>query len=429
MGINALEKLQSIGQQDLLKYFELLSDTERTALENQIDSLDIAVLKKQQKTLLHFQPHTTGSLEPFLDFYPAGNKKDYKAGVELIAQGKVGCLIVAGGQGTRLRFDGPKGAFPISVVKHKSLFQLFAEKTIAAGKRAGRMLPLAIMTSPLNHSQTIEFFKKNQFFGLQPEQVSFFSQGLLPILNDEGNMFLESPYSIALGPDGNGSSLRHFYQQGIWGKWKDAGVQYLNYILVDNALADPFDAELIGFHKRTAAEIIVKCTSRKDVDEKVGLLVKENGKVKVVEYSEFPEKERLEVNSDGSLKNKCANISLFSFQMDFVKRKSLMNMPLHVAHKAISMLNKNGKVEYPKGPNAWKFEEFIFDLLPMAEKVCGLLYPREICFAPLKNSTGEASPETVKAALEARDRAIYREVNGEPAPAGPIELPQEFYYP
>ena len=144
---------------------------------------------------------------------------DESLGNALIAQGKVGCLIVAGGQGTRLKFDGPKGLYPVSPVKHKSLFQIFAEKTLACGKKHGVKLPLSIMASKKNYHTTRQYFEDNNYFGLESGQVSFFIQGELPLLNEDETLFLDEPCHIAMGPDGNGSSLKHFVQSGIWDRW------------------------------------------------------------------------------------------------------------------------------------------------------------------------------------------------------------------
>ena len=425
----ALDKLRTIGQEHVLKHADSLTSAKQIDLYKQIESINIPTFRIQQELLLAHKPHYINALKPFQNFASIGNGKDLRAGKELIAAGKVGCLVVAGGQGTRLHFEGPKGMFRVSLIKKKSLFQLLAEKVVAAEKQAGRSLPLAIMTSSLNHIETIEFFKKHSFFGLEKEQISFFSQGMLPALTQKGDLFLEKAHCIAMVPDGNGSSLKYFWGEGLWEEWYKRGVRYLNYILIDNPLADPFDAELMGYHYNQGAEVTVKCTPRKDPLEKEGILVIHENKVKVIEYFEFPEKEKNATSNGGSLKHLCANLSLFIFQMDFIKNVVKKDIPLHMAHKSVRMLLADGQSVLPPKPNAWKFEEFIFDVLPLAEKVSALLYPREICFAPLKNSSGANSLETVQAALLARDRQVFSEITGRTPPLFPFELSQEFYYP
>lgn len=425
----ALLKLTSIGQSHLLKYWESLTPPQREEFLEQIARLDIDVFNKQ-KQLLKQNTISQRQIEPFKNYHFAGNLADQKRGKELIAQGLMGCLMVAGGQATRLQLNGPKGMFPVTNVKHKSFFQLFAEKVAAAGKQAGRPLFLAIMTSPLNHFETVNFFENHNFFGLNKEHIFFFSQEMLPFLNREGQLFLETPYHMAEGPDGNGSALKHFYDKGIWDHWRQQGVKYLNFILVDNPLADPFDAELLGAHWRLQSDITVKCTSRCNPQEKVGILAKEKGKATVVEYSEISATEREAVSADGQLDFLCANLSLFCFNMDFVQKSAkTQEMPLHLAFKTSKYLANDGMTHQAEKAIAWKFEKFIFDLLPLAEKVNALLYPRNFCFAPLKNLKGEDSLKTVQEALEKSDQRIFSEITGKHCNKTPIELAQDFYYP
>lgn len=335
----------------------------------------------------------------------------------------MGCLVVAGGQGTRLQLQGPKGLYPISVIRKKTLFQLFAEKIVAASQLAFRPLHAAIMTSPLNHEMTETYFKAHSFFGLTRGQIDFFSQSMLPFLDDNGNLFLQNVSTIAQGPNGNGSSLFEFSQHGLLEKWKELGIEHLNFVLIDNPLADPFDAELLGFHVRNQNDITIKCTLKADPDEKVGVVVKENDGVRIIEYMEMPEEERLKTSSNGLLKYPCANISLFCIRLSFLEKlcNQRAPLPLHSAYKSAESLE--GKIM------AWKFEYFIFDILPLAEKVQALLYPREDCFAPLKNLSGNDSPETVRAALQRKDQQIYRELFNKEPPSTPFELAQGFHYP
>lgn len=429
-----LAKLEKIGQQHILKGWEQLSILQKQQLASQIEALNGDCFKAQQRLIIEKSSDNMAShprpIEPFLEFSESGNQHDFKSGKQLLAQGKVGCLLIAGGQGTRLRFEGPKGMFPVSVVKAKSLFQLFAEKTVAAGRQVGQLLPLAIMTSTLNHQSTLQFFQKNNFFGLEPQQLYFFSQENLPFLDRNQNLFLENFGCLASGPDGNGSSLQHFIKSGIWEKWWDRGVRYLNYVLIDNPLADPFDAELIGFNHRQELDVAIKCTLRRSVDEKVGLLVKEEGKVGVVEYTELAEEERLAITATGQLKHCCANLSLFGFEMLFIRQLlSQQELPLHAVFKSAKFLAPDGLSKQAEEPIAWKFEKYIFDILPAARKVKALLYPRENCFAPLKNFSGEASLLDVKLALQNYDRRVFAEISGYLPNEGPFELAQEFHYP
>lgn len=429
----ALKKLKEIGQEHLLCYWDTLSSIEKATLLFDVERIDTTAYWQQRRSLSEPIHPPMDHLEPLQDYAKIGDAQDFANGKKCIAEGLVGCLMVAGGQGSRLRYDGPKGSIPITPVKRKTLFQLFAEKTIAASEQAGRELPLTIMTSPLNSELTQEYFREHRRFGLSENQLSFFSQSVLPYLNENGNLFLEEREQIAEGPDGNGTALFHFVEQGIWDRWHAAGVKYVNYIFVDNPLGDPFDAELVGSHVRQSVDVTVKCTLRRHDHEKVGVLAKNRGKVCVVEYTELPDSEKSARRADGSLKYSCANISLFCFSMQFLRRlydeKLYNKMPLHRAFKSARYLSEQGNSQKSDKPMAWKFEKYIFDVLPFSNKVAALLYPREMCFAPLKNASGENSIEEVQQMLQHEAQRVYSAVSGTKAPERSFELSQQFYYP
>jgi UDP-N-acetylglucosamine/UDP-N-acetylgalactosamine diphosphorylase len=425
------QKLENLNQQHLLTFWDKLNEIEQKKLLNQIQNLDIEVFKLQQ--LLVKNPNSAPEIfEPFEEFKNSGNQELYSFGKEIIAGGKVGCLLIAGGQGSRLRFEGPKGMFPTSLIKRKSLFQIFSEKVVAASKQSNRSLPLAIMTSPLNDVETKTFFQNESFFGLNKDQISFFSQKMLPLLDPNGNLFLDSLFHIAEGPDGNGNALKYFVDSGIWETWYKKGIRYLLYVLVDNPLTDPFDAELVGYHIKSGSEITVKTIKRDNESEKLGLLVKHGEQVLVKEYTEMFPEEQVARRTDGSLKHQVANMSVFCFNMNFVHRVGNLNeveIPLHKAFKTATFLNSKGEISHPTKPNAWKFEHFIFDLLPFASSVKALLSPRSECYAPLKNFEGQHSIKQVQEAIQARDRTIYTQITKLPPPEHPFELAFDFYYP
>lgn len=421
----ASERLEQIGQKDLIAHWHALNTAQKETFAAQLVTIDLETLK-QQKALVKETPTHAGQITPFAGAANSGNAADAATGRKAIAEGKVGCLIVAGGQGTRLGFNGPKGLYGITPILRKSLFQLFAEKTLAASTQAGRTLPLAIMTSSDNDVETRLFFEHHRWFGLDPNMLSFFTQNELPLLNDEGNLFLESTGTLAIGPDGNGGALQAFFRSGLFDKWDDQGVRYLNFVLIDNPLADPFDAELIGYQINHPCDVLVKCTLRSSPEEKVGLLARVDNKPAVVEYSELSDTMRRATDLFP-----LANLSLFSFSMDFIRKVAQENvsMPLHRAFKAAKYMNENGQTVKADKPIAWKFERFIFDLLPKARSVQALVYPREECFAPLKNGEGPDSPAAVAAALETRDRQTLEKITGVPCDTSPLEISPQFYYP
>lgn len=370
-----LNKLKALGQQHLLEG----TPTEELLLE--IETLDSNQFRKLQ-SLIHEPPPKYTRLAPSEPFIPVESLP-----TTLNDNCTVGCLIVAGGQGTRLGFKGPKGMFKLG---SKTLYQILAERTRLSNQKACRFLPIAIMTSPENREETEGYFRINDFFGLIPEQVEFFTQTEIPFLDDQGNLFLNSMGDIAQGPDGNGWALKNFYTSGIWEKWYKQGIRTLNFTLIDNLLADPFDPQLTNFHVEHNNDITVKAILREDPMEKVGIFAKLENRLNVIEYSEFPLEERLARLENGGLAYPYANISLFCFRMASIPEWNFEAMPWHLAHKPAQRKDLTS-------PLAWKFEKFIFDVLPLATKIGGLLYPRKSCFAPLKSK--EDLP-VVQAALQ-----------------------------
>ena len=412
--------------------WDLLEAQQKEALKIQMEAFDVKEIERQRSVILESEVRTQ-VLSVFNHYEVRGNLEDKEIGKKMLMDGKVGCLIVAGGQGSRLNYTKPKGLYPVTLVKKKCLFQLFAEKILAAGKQVGRSLDVAIMTSSENHEETLEAFKENNYFGLSTDQLFFFSQKDLPFLDSQGNLFLEKKDVFATGPDGNASSLKQFVASGIWDVWHKKGISYLNYMHIDNALADPFDSELTGFHSRNfSSDVIVKCIQRENPEEKLGVMFEEQEKVVVVEYSEISPEEKTARREDGGLKNACANIGLYSFSMNFiydVANSYYDKFPFHKAWKSAKYLSVKGVSEKSEKPIAWKFEKFIFDVLPFAQNVKALLYPRNECFAPLKNAEGDDSLIFVQKALQERDRKVFEEITGTVAPLTVFELDLEFYYP
>jgi len=217
--------------------------------------------------------------------------------------------------------------------------------------------------------------------------------------------------------------LQAFWKSGIGRAWKNRGIEYVNSILIDNPLADPFDAELIGFHSSQGNAITLKCVEKKEADEKVGVVVKEDQHVKVVEYSELPKELNDAKDEEGHLIFRCANISLFCWNMTFIEEQQNASLPIHVC------LKKSPCLEFQETILAWKFEYFIFDLLSLTNRIQALLYPRSQTFAPLKDRTGPYNPKEVQKALLARDLEILKEITGQPIPSKKLELACDFYYP
>jgi UDP-N-acetylglucosamine/UDP-N-acetylgalactosamine diphosphorylase len=354
-------------------------------------------LLELQRQLLHASKQPQ-KLSPLASPLSCGNVAAMQEGDRLLAEGKVGCLILAGGQGSRLKSSLPKALSPITPVRGKTLLELFLEKRKAASAKAGCTLPLAIMVSPATRNP-IEALLRHL-----DEEVSIYEQESLPLVSNTGEWITASEGTLVVGPDGNGHALRLFTQCGAAANWASRGVTFVTTIPIDNPLADPYDHELIGVHARERCDVTLKAIRREHPQEMVGVIGEQNGTVTVQEYSELSEE-------NGSLS--LANINQFCFSMPFILRVAKETLPLHVARKE----------------GVWKFERFLFDLLPYSTKTAVVVYPRENVYAPLKNATGDKSIATVQAALMRRDREVFRAITGEEPPNGPFELPQTFYYP
>ncbi len=422
-----LEHLTALGQKQLFVGVETLSPSQQEIFYAQLKKYDSLLLKRQKEAL--FRSSSFPQLEPLRVFDQAGDKENAQYGKELLSQGKVGCLILAGGQGSRLGASQPKGLLPLTPVRHKSLLQLFLEKAKAASIQAGCVLPVAIMTSPLNHIETLSFLEKHRWFGVKEPNCRLFLQAALPYLDESGNWLLEAPGVLAEGADGNGNSLINFFNSGIWTQWKERGIEHVNLILIDNPLADPFDAELIGYHAKAKADVTIKGILRRDQDENVGVVGIGRGQLRVVEYSELPANERAAVDADGFLQWRVANISLFCFSMHFIEglaRNPHVFMPWHMAKKSTKALASGVLGERQEMVKAWKCETFIFDVLNFTTKAKVIVYPREETFAPLKDAN---SLEMVQKALQDSDRRVFERITGKEAPKRVFELDQAFYYP
>jgi UDP-N-acetylglucosamine/UDP-N-acetylgalactosamine diphosphorylase len=347
------------------------------------------------------------------------------AGEEMLSRGKIAAFLVAGGQGTRLGFDGPKGMFPVTPVKKKSLFQLHAEKLLATGKKYGVGIPWYIMTSLTNNEQTITFFKKNNYFGYHKDHVIFFIQQMIPAIDRQGKLILDQADHIFMNPNGHGGSIKALSESGALSNMKERGIEHLFYFQVDNVLTRICDPDYIGYHVLAGSEMSCKVVHKKYPEEKMGILCKINGKLGLVEYSDLSTEEMNASNPDGSLKLWAGNIATHIFDCKFLERENMggFRLPYHIAEKNIPYIDPNGHLITPEEKNGIKFETFVFDaLMDVNQSVC-IEVERQEEFSPLKNKEGENSPETVRIALlnlyarwlEDTGHVIPRNKKGEPS--------------
>jgi UDP-N-acetylglucosamine/UDP-N-acetylgalactosamine diphosphorylase len=421
--------LAAHGQEGLLRFWDELDAAGRERLERDLRSLDLDLLDRLVKTLVHGREEhlDLDGVEP-VEPDPAPSPEAVAEGEDALARGAVAVVVVAGGQGTRLGFDGPKGCYPIGPVTDRSLFQIHCEKVAALGRRYGRTPPLYVMTSDDNHAATGAFFADHDRFGL--EHVRLFRQGTMPAVDARsGAVLLAAPDRVALSPDGHGGTLRALRRNGCLDEMHERGIETIFYLQVDNPLVAVGDPGFVGAHRLAGAEVSSKVVRKTDPAEKVGVVAARGGRQLVIEYSDLPDRLAEQRRPDGGLAYAAGSIALHVFSHDFVERvAATADLPYHRARKLVPYVDDRGNTIEPIVPNAIKFEQFIFDTLPLARRSLVLETSREGEFEPLKNAEGASSPETVRArlsdaaadVLEAAGAVVSRTPEG--AAAVPIEL-------
>jgi len=405
---NLTNHLEKHGQSHLLAFWPRLDTAQKQNLLAQIRRLDFDTIDQWLETYLsnYTPPPLPADFTP-APYYPSvpsdhDIQEKYnqarQLGEKLISQGKVAAFVVAGGQGTRLGFDGPKGNFPISPVKNKTLFQIFAETIAAVSKKYQTSCPWYVMTSPLNHQQTVEIFQANNYYGLNKDNGFIFRQGTLPNFDLDGKILLAEKDTIASSPDGHGGSLKALYDSRAIENMKTRGAEYLSYWHIDNPLVNLFDPLFIGLHALDKAEMSSKALIKTGPFEKVGNFCLIDGKVTVIEYTDLPNDLAQKQNPDGSLLFELGSIGIHVISTSFVERlnKDGFALPLHRAVKKIPHIDENGNLIRPAKPNGIKLESFVFDALPLASKSIILQTQRAEEFAPTKNFTGLDSAETAR---------------------------------
>jgi UDP-N-acetylglucosamine/UDP-N-acetylgalactosamine diphosphorylase len=331
------------------------------------------------------------------------NESAEEAGWQALREGRVAIATVAGGQASRLGFTGPKGAFPLGPVSGTSLFQMMAGQVFRLRQLCGAALPWIIQTGPANHLETMAFFADRSYFGLGKETVHFACQGTLPALSEGGQFLLETPGSLFRNPNGHGGFYRAIRDSGICPRFREMGVDLLYYCQVDNPLVRMADPIFLGHHLLTEARMSVKVVAKTDPMEKVGLIIeKPDGRLSCIEYSDLAPELAEQRNDDGQLRFMAGNLAIHCFNLDFVQEMAEAALPLHLAHKDVKVLDGNSP-ESVFCPGV-KFETFVFDALPLADKGMVQLAVREDEFAPVKNRSGSDSIQTSRDALTERSR-------------------------
>lgn len=353
--------------------------------------------------------------------------KARQAGLDLIAHGRVAALTVAGGQGTRLGFDGPKGTLPIGPASGRTLFEVFADQIAAASRWAGRPISWLIMTSPQNDEQTRSFFESKGWLGLDRGQVRFFQQGVMPSFCPmTGRLLLAGEGQLATNPDGHGGVIGALVRSGHLDELERAGVQHLSYFQVDNPLVPPLDPVFLGAHAGaggapSSGEFSSKMVAKASADEKVGVFARLRGRTQVVEYSDMPAALSAATDESGNLRFEAGSVAIHAASLAFLRsihEAGEAALPFHRAFKKVPHLDPDtGERVEPNEPNAVKLERFVFDAIPIAKEPLVLRVERSREFAPTKNATGVDSVESAKT-LQSERAAQWLLQSGFAAPEG-----------
>jgi UDP-N-acetylglucosamine/UDP-N-acetylgalactosamine diphosphorylase len=391
-------------QEHVLAWWENLSDLQRRNLVSQLRNLDLDELRQlsRKQVASELPARERIGAVPVIPRQGPDDEARRREGEAALWAGQVAVLLVAGGQGSRLGFEHPKGMFPVGPISQKTLFQVHAEKVLASRRRYGAPIPFLIMTSPATHDETVAYFEEQQFSGLPRHEVHFFCQGTMPSVDlSSGKLLLESPGSLFLSPDGHGGTLTALARSGLLEQMKQRGIRQVFYFQVDNPLVRVADPLFLGHHLAARAEVSSKVVAKTGPKEPMGVFATVDGRCTIIEYSDLTPELAQETDAQGRLFLWTGSPAIHLFDLAFLEKvtRDPEGLPFHVARKKVPHLDASGQMVQPKENNALKFERFIFDVLPLAERWTVVEALRAEEFAPLKNGEGADSPATVRSAL------------------------------
>jgi len=401
--------LKSNGQEEIFRFWEDLNTKERSLFLDQLNNIDWEECQKALTDVFSPTEAREAVTCPADIFSSKDNEKQAKeyrqVGEELLSQGRVAALTVAGGQGTRLGHSGPKGTFPCGPVTQKTLFRQYGESLLYFSKKFSITPYWFVMTSTSNHQDTVSYFKKAEYFGLSPKKIKIFSQGELPVFDENGKVLLESKYSIATSPNGHGGVFQALHRSKSIKLMEEDGVDFISYFQVDNPMVYCLDPLFIGLHASKKSDMSSKAVVKKTPQEKVGIFVRKQNRIQVLEYSDAPREILQAVDENGNPLFNLGNIAIHMINRTFIKKLSRNSknktsyLPYHPAHKKVPFLDRIGLSKMPDKPNAIKAEMFVFDSLSVAENGQIQIISRDEQFAPIKNAKGEDSIETSRQLL------------------------------
>lgn len=394
--------LSKFGQEHILKCYDELSPAEQASLLAQIDLIDLSVLENLDND--NNISSKRGKFEPLgaatIDDIAANSESYEKTGLEALRAGKVAAVLLAGGQGTRLGFDKPKGMFNIGVSRELYIFECLISNLMDVVKQTGTWIPLYIMTSEKNHDDTVEFFEKMGYFGYNSEFVRFFIQDMAPSVDFSGKIYMEGKGRISMSPNGNGGWFSSLLRAGLMEDIKEKGVEWLNVFAVDNVLQRIADPLFIGAVIESGMQSGSKVVSKADPDERVGVLCLEDGMPSIVEYYEMTDEMRTLRDENGDLSYRFGVILNYLFKVEKLLEISGKKLPVHIVDKKIPYMNENGEMISPEKPNGHKFETLVLDMVHMQDSCLAYEVVRNREFAPVKNSSGVDSVDSARELLK-----------------------------
>lgn len=395
------EYLEKYHQEKVLKNYERMSEEDKVKLLDQILTIDLEQIDELYKSTQKKISFANDKIEP-IDYVDKSklSEEEYKKyetlGVEAIKAGKYAVVTMAGGQGTRLGHNGPKGTFKLGLDPDKSIFEILSDRIKESNEEYGISIPWYIMTSRENNEQTVAFFEENNYFGLKKSDITFFKQGELPMCSEDGKLLIDENNCVKEAADGHGGIFESMRRNGIVFDMEARGIEWAFIGPVDNVLVKMVDPILLGVvldrNVQAGGKSVVKANSK----EKVGVFCKRNGKPGVVEYTEITDDLAEATNENGELVFAESHINCNLFNVKAIEEVSKRKLPYHSAHKKAKYIDENGNLVVPEAPNAYKFESFIFDAFDMLNGMAILRVKREDEFAPVKNAEGNDSPETAR---------------------------------
>ncbi len=399
--------LEEHGQGHIFEAYQKLDEEGKKKLAGQVERIDWSIVAMAEHEELKQE---RGKLEPLSALEVSEiekNKARYEAiGLDAIKAGKVGAVLLAGGQGTRLGSDGPKGKYNIGLTKDVFIFERLIRNLLDVTDKAGCFVPLYVMTSDKNHEETVSFFAEKNYFGYPEEFVKFFKQEMAPSVDFNGKLYMEEKDSLSLSPNGNGG---WFYSMAVTGVLEDVkarGVEWLNIFAVDNVLQRIADPVFVGATLESGCVSGAKVVRKADPHEKVGVLCLEDGKPSIVEYYEMTDEIINSREPNGDLSYNFGVILNYLFRVD--KLEQIMNekMPVHVVEKKIPYMTADGAYVKPETPNGYKFELLVLDMIHLLDDCLSFEVVRDYEFAPIKNKTGIDSVESARALLQKNGVAL-----------------------